>query len=370
MKQGGNTHKFIVGDAGLALLQQPAGSVHCVVTSPPCWGMRDYGVKGELGAERCLRGYVADLVQCCEGVRKVLRDDGTFWLNIGDSYSPDKRLRGIPWRVARALQRAGWYVRSEVMWAKRNCLPESVTDRPTKSHEQIFLLTKSPNYFYNWAATLTESAPETELRYKYRFGGPHADHLAETGQNRRAIRGNREHPTGSRLRDVWWLSIGGYRGAHFATFPVSLPMLCILAGTADRVCADCGTPHQPIIDQKRFPTRPGSDTKVACPACDGNGGVCAGCGGTGYAISKKTGKRDPHRHVTVVGVTGWRRNCRCTHKAWKPATVLDPFAGAGTTALAAAMLGRDSLSVDLNRLYKPMWRTRLQEFYDGRKSGK
>jgi site-specific DNA-methyltransferase (adenine-specific) len=209
------------GDAAEVLKRLPGNFFRCVVTSPPYWGLRDYGSAGQIGAEEDPDEYVQRLVVVFDEVRRLLRDDGTFWLNIGDCYTsgnrnyraPDKKnpvramsyraktpsglkpkdLVGIPWRIAFALQRSGWYLRSDIIWEKPNCMPESVKDRPTRSHEYIFLFTKSVRYFYST--------------------------------------GNIVEPTGRNRRTVWSIPTEPYPGAHFATFPPSLIEPCILAGS-------------------------------------------------------------------------------------------------------------------------------------------
>jgi DNA modification methylase len=137
-----------VGDVRDVLRELPAESVHCVVTSPPYFSLRDYGVTGQIGLERTLDEYVAEMVGVFQEVRRVMRYDATLWLNLGDAFG-DKQLLGAPWRVAFALQADGWYLRSDIIWAKPNPMPESVTDRPTKAHEYLFLLTKAPRYYFD-----------------------------------------------------------------------------------------------------------------------------------------------------------------------------------------------------------------------------
>jgi site-specific DNA-methyltransferase (cytosine-N4-specific) len=210
------------GDAAAVLTQLPDSFFQCAMTSPPYWGLRDYGVDGQIGAEDDPDEYVGNLVAVFEQVRRVLREDGTFWLNIGDSFTsgnrgyraPDKKnpiramsyrprtpkglkpkdLVGIPWRLAFALQGAGWYLRTDIIWEKPNAMPESVKDRPTRSHEYIFLLSKSQRYFYD------------------------PDAVAEAnGRNRRT---------------VWSIPTESFPGAHFATFPPALVEPCVLAGSA------------------------------------------------------------------------------------------------------------------------------------------
>ena len=227
--------KILTGDALERLGELEIKSVQCVVTSPPYWGLRDYGIEGQLGLEKTPEEYVAKLVGIFREVRRVLRDDGTLWVNLGDSYwnqSPVRKsaaqafekkftggitgtrerrsgrghdilkmkdLVGIPWRVAFAVQADGWYLRSDIIWSKPNPMPESVTDRPTRAHEYLFLITKSPCYYYD------------------------ADAIRET-QSKDSLAGRNK-------RTVWTIPTQPYPEAHFATFPTSLVEPCILAGS-------------------------------------------------------------------------------------------------------------------------------------------
>lgn len=208
----------ITGDCLAVLRSMPDDYVQTVVTSPPYWSLRNYNIDGQLGLEETVDGFIDGLVEVFEEVRRVLKPDGCFWLNIGDSYTsggrtwraPDKKnpgramstrpqtpeglkpkdLIGVPWRLAFALQKAGWYLRADCVWNKPNCQPESVKDRPTRSHEYVFLLTKNERYFY--------------------------DHLAVRGPNDRNI------------RTVWDINTQAVKNAHFATYPTSLVDPCIL----------------------------------------------------------------------------------------------------------------------------------------------
>ena len=285
---------ILCGDALEKLRELPNCSVQCCVTSPPYWGLRDYGVAGQLGLEKTPQEYVAKLVEIFREVRRVLREDGTLWLNLGDSYAGSmgngnqpqtrvnltaenftafenvtknvaglkpKDLVGIPWRVAFALQSDGWWLRSDIIWAKPNPMPESVTDRPTKSHEYIFLITKSARYFYD-AEAIKETATGYDGRKdtmmkgspKYANGlvpGQSAQTVAAHGHERWKTRkhdgtdhgGNGtgfqdhsgydklENPYVRNKRSVWTVPTSPYREAHFATFPPDLIKPCILAGT-------------------------------------------------------------------------------------------------------------------------------------------
>lgn len=211
----------IQGDAKIALPKLPEKSIQCCVTSPPYWSLRDYEISGQVGLEPTVDQFINRLVEIFSEVKRVLSDDGVLWLNIGDAYTsgdrgyraPDKKnpvramtyrpdtpvglkpkdLIGIPWKLAFALQRDGWYLRSDIIWHKPNCMPESVKDRPTRSHEYVFLFSKSEQYVYNYDAIREEN-----------------------GRNKRT---------------VWSIPTQPFKGAHFATFPPTLIEPCILAGS-------------------------------------------------------------------------------------------------------------------------------------------
>lgn len=217
--------RIVCSDATTALSAVPDGTFRCCVTSPPYWGLRDYGIEHQIGAEPKLEDYINNLRAVFSEVRRTLTDDGTLWLNIGDSYTsggrtwrdgdkknkgramdyraptPDglkpKDLIGVPWRLAFALQDAGWHLRSDIIWSKPNCQPESVKDRPTRSHEYLFLFSKSERYYYNQEAIKEPSSD----------GGM---------KNRRS---------------VWAINTEAFPGSHFATFPTRLVEPCLLAGS-------------------------------------------------------------------------------------------------------------------------------------------
>lgn len=254
------TASLYCGDALEVLKTLPEESVQCCVTSPPYWGLRDYHIPGQIGLEELPSEYVRQLAAVFCEVRRVLADDGTLWLNIGDSYSHGgngprdaerwpkqsrsnggvrvrhsktggarpKDLLGLPWRVAFALQAAGWYLRSDIIWAKPNPMPESVKDRPTKSHEYVFLLTKSPEYFYDAEAIAEAIAPATEQdrvdtgRFRPERGYPGSPSAGNGRLGNGEVRNS---------RSVWTLPTQPYPDAHFATFPEELARRCILAGS-------------------------------------------------------------------------------------------------------------------------------------------
>lgn len=225
-------YSVLNADCREALQELPSSSVHCCVTSPPYYGLRDYGVDGQTGTEDTLEGFVSTLVSVFAEVHRVLRDDGTLWLNLGDGYAKNKRdgakpkdLLGVPWRVAFALRDFGWYLRSEVIWHKPNAVPESVKDRCTKSHETLFLLTKSPKYQYDYAAIMEPAKWERwgdQTEKKTHPGA--AGHLGGKTVGQLPVRDKKNK------RSVWSIPTRGYSGAHFAVFPERLVEPCILAG--------------------------------------------------------------------------------------------------------------------------------------------
>ncbi|MGO9056377.1 MAG: DNA-methyltransferase [Candidatus Binataceae bacterium] len=236
------------------------GCVQCVVTSPPYWGLRDYGVTGQIGLESSIAEYVETMAGVFREVWRVLRDDGTVWLNLGDSYArnggeaggenrqllhmegkqrrmtkiPDgddlkpKNLCGVPWRVAFALQADGWWLRSDIIWAKPNPMPESVTDRPTRSHEYLFLLSKGERYYYD-ANAIREPGAESTFR---RWGAnPSRTNQVASGHHVNGEATCGINPAGRNRRSVWTINSEPYPESHFATFPKKLIEPCILAGS-------------------------------------------------------------------------------------------------------------------------------------------
>lgn len=222
-----------VGDCLDIMRSMPGESVHCCVTSPPYFGLRDYGVDGQIGLEPTPDEFVSALVSVFREVRRVLRDDGTLWLNLGDSYGKEKQLLGIPWRVAFALQADGWYLRQDIIWHKPNPMPESVKDRCTKAHEYVFLLSKSPKYFFD-ADAVKEPAVCDRMR------GP-AEHADKKSTNGNGGLSRREPQPFRNRRSVWSVATRSYKGAHFATFPPALIEPCVLAG-----CPEGGTVLDPF----------------------------------------------------------------------------------------------------------------------------
>jgi DNA modification methylase len=250
-----STVTTLIGDCREILKSLPDNSINCCVTSPPYFGLRDYGADGQIGLEETPAEFVMALVEVLKEVNRVLRLDGTLWLNLGDTYSTDgkwgggktnsgknytsfaggyrnikrvtglagKQLLGIPWRVAFALQDDGWWLRSEIIWHKPNAMPESVTDRPTKAHEQIFLLTKSSKYYYDNEA-IKEPQIKGNCGSKFSSGKTAIHQLNRSSDKERIEDGFRNK------RSVWTVASQPYSGSHFATFPEKLIEPCILAG--------------------------------------------------------------------------------------------------------------------------------------------
>lgn len=256
-------NKIICGDALEVLKTLPDKIINCCVTSPPYWGLRDYGVKGQLGLEKTPEEYVSKVVDIFKEVKRVLRDDGTLWVNLGDSYSriggapPEQTIRGgkhvvdvfkgvskgveglkpkdlvgIPWMVAFALRSDGWYLRQDIIWHKPNPMPESVKDRCTKSHEYIFLMSKNEKYYYDNEAIseklLTIPHKPGNILHKDKISGPNdrggCSQWEDTNERTWCKSGFKNK------RSVWTVNTKPYKEAHFATFPPKLIEPCILAG--------------------------------------------------------------------------------------------------------------------------------------------
>ena len=396
------TWDILQGDCVEVMRGMEPESVHCVITSPPYWGLRNYGVDGAYGLEPTLNGYIERMVEVFREVRRVLRKDGQLWLNLGDAYSGSwgnyggqggangqrakaterfdrpayadngrrppqsysnsslkpKDLIGLPWRVAFALQADGWWLRSDIVWHKPNPMPESVRDRPTRAHEYVFLLTKSARYYYD-APAVREPAKYADPRADN--GGmvrsvanpknPHYSQGAkpdkQRGHSRRHAGFNDrwDHTTkaeqqamGANKRTVWSIATQPYKGAHFATFPEALCESPILAGTSER-------------------------------------GVCGDCGAPRERVVEPTGHVNQREHAHVPGntptktdSTGWAPLTRATSR-WQPtcdhdaepvpSLVLDPFCGSGTTGVVALRHGRSFIGIELNTDYIELARRRI-----------
>jgi len=355
----------------------PDSSVQCVVTSPPYLGLRDYGVAGQIGLEPTVEEYVAVMVEVFREVRRVLRKDGTLWLNIGDSYTsgdrtwraPDKKnqaramsirpdtpeglkpkdLIGVPWRLAFALQQDGWYLRSDIIWHKPNAMPESVKDRPTRSHEYIFLLSKSASYYYDADAIREPSAWDPS---KTKFpdgwdtgpGGHGSFHRAGREKGRKNDASGSTAAYGRNKRSVWTIPTQPFPEAHFATFPEELPRLCILAGTSPYACPHCGAPWRRVL-QKVAVDNPASYKGSSFTK--------------GKTAEPKSNVGQGPRYERG-GTVGWEPTCSCeANDGSGRCIVLDPFWGSGTTGQVALQYGRIAWGVELNPEYIEISKRRL-----------
>ena len=267
-----------IGDCIESMKKMPDGSVNTCITSPPYFGLRDYGHDGQIGLEPTPDEFVAALVAVFREVKRVLRDDGTLWLNLGDSYAPNwasqrakggggckkedaaprerwtripgvapKQLLGIPWRVAFALQQDGWYLRQDIIWHKPNPMPESVRDRCTKAHEYIFLLSKSPRYYFDDEAIKEPMLEVSKARMKRGVSNSHKNINGAPGQTAHSMNAPRLYGEVTSVADtrnrrsVWTVTTKPFKGAHFATFPPDLIEPCVLAG-----CPEGGTVLDPF----------------------------------------------------------------------------------------------------------------------------
>lgn len=319
-------NKVLLGDAAKRLRRLPPGSVDTVVTSPPYFLLRDYGVDGQIGLEDSVSGWVDHLTSVLDEAARVLKPQGSLWLNLGDTYarSPShgaapKSLVLGPEKLLLALSERGWIVRNKVVWAKPNPLPASVRDRLNTTWEPLFLLTRQEDYFFDLdairipprstlkAPTVAGASTKYGVRAKGRpeWSGPLAGN--NSGLERMKARGTASHPLGKNPGDVWTIPTAAYRGAHFATFPEALIERPLKATCPERVCRTCGAAwHRSPVERAL---------------------------GT----------------LAVLGTL--RKSCGCTDAAWQPGTVLDPFFGAGTVGVVAERLGRRWVGIELNPSY-------------------
>ena len=329
-------HEIIIGDCLDSLAELPPDTFQTCITSPPYYQLRDYGVNGQIGLEDSLEEHISALVDVFRAVRRVLRPDGTLWLNYGDAYQ-DKQLLGLPWRLAFALQADGWWLRSDIIWHKPNPMPSSVTDRPTSSHEYMFLLSPSQKYFYDADAVREKAVTAFHSIGGFRNGNIENEHKPARYSNPALER------EGRNLRDVWTIPIFGLSAAHFATFPPKLVEPCIKAGTSENGrCPACGAPWRRIVEA--------SGGTIGAAYLDHDADLISGNQPQHPAWSDGTYKRT---------TKGWEPTCECSDAPPVPCKVLDPFGGAGTVGLVADRLGRDSTLLELNPEYAELARKRL-----------
>jgi len=366
-----------IGNCLETLQKMDDQSVNTCITSPPYWGLRDYnGEEEQLGLEDTPELFVDNLVKVFREVKRVLKDDGTVWLNLGDTYSShkdckstaqslakgtqaevahvidkgrsvsrntkklkqaglkNKDLIGIPWRVALALQADGWYLRQDIIWHKPNPMPESVKDRCTKSHEYIFLLSKNVKYYFDYEAIKEDAvgnSPNNKKPHKHQ--GQPFSRTKENLVNIQAVEKRNK-------RSVWTVTTKPFKGAHFATFPMDLIEPCVLAGCPEKICFSCSKPYERVM-QKPKPLkvkrgrRAGTDDRLI-------GGVL-----------DKYNKENPPIDL------GLQKQCDCNTKETKAGTVLDPFGGSGTTAIVANKHNRNAVMCELNKEYVGIAKERI-----------
>lgn len=396
-----STANIICGDALEQLRLLPDASVHMCVTSPPYWNLRNYSMAGQMGMEKTPSEYVAAMVRLFREVGRVMRADGTLWLNIGDSYARNGGVPGggnrelmhmegtqsrmlkipagcnlkskdlclIPERLAIAMQDDGWYVRSRIAWCKKSSMPESVTDRPSSAWEHIWLLSRSEHYFYDLEAVKTPpsesflndarwktgSTPENEKNGYADAGAqnPKSVHRMfdkQRGHSRRHAGFNdrwdlmtrdQQCSMGANLRNYWLLGPEPFADAHFATFPSEIPKRAILAGTsAHGACSKCGAQWVRITEStKSFQS--------------GSGRSGNEINGKQDMSAEETNSTPDVRMGPVISTKtiGWEPSCACEGLSVVPPTVLDCFGGSGTTGMVALELGRNAILLELNPAY-------------------
>ena len=352
------------------------------------------GTRHALGLEPTPELYIAHLVQCFRAVKRVLRDDGTLWCNIGDSQAANRGYQvkdskwtdvgneagmtvptglkpkdciGIPWMLAFALRADGWYWRDTIVWAKGasfcagwsgSVMPESVRDRPTKAWETVLLFSKSRKYAYDWFGAREAGKVWTGAAGSFARDSKEADVPGQARRQHRADRPDGYSGNGTRnWRNVWAIPTRGTKFSHYAAYPIDLPAKCITAGTLPMVCGECGCPWERVVRKGE----PDTAHRAACGA-DASGGY-SGKSRPGAQEARAQNPSETKARI-LAGmrkdeVAGWRTTCG--HPCRKPgrAVVLDPFGGTGTTAQAAEMLGRDSILIDLGSEYCDMAKERM-----------
>jgi site-specific DNA-methyltransferase (adenine-specific) len=342
-------NRILVGDVRERLTEIPDESIDCLVTSPPYFQLRDYGIGGQIGLEANVGGWVSELRLALNGLTRVLKPTGSMWLNLGDTYSrhakygaPPKSLLLAPERLLVALSDDGWIVRNKVVWAKTNPMPHGVADRLANGYDVVYFLTRSPRYFFDLDAIRVPHRSSTHGRR----GGVYPPDSASAplwrqrgGGNRglavQRARGQVGHELGKNPGDVWPLAGASFHGAHFATFPLALVERPLLATCPELICNRCGAPFRRVSrvrHEERSRRRP-QRTEPRVLRYQRT-----------YRAIRERGPLLP--------------DCRCGASA-RPGVVLDPFFGAGTVGLVAERHGRDWIGIELNPAYVKLAEQRL-----------
>lgn len=401
------TDEIIQGDATKRLHELPESSVHCVVTSPPYFGMRDYGVEDQIGLEDELGEYITELVGLGRELGRVLRPDGSWWLNLGDAYNGNSGSRSggmnthvddgyedqlapgreesgvsrrsasqmgmqrrckmlIPHRVAIALIDDGWIVRNDAVWAKKSSMPESVKNRLSTTFEYFFHLVPDEDYWYDLDAIREPYSEATQKRMAQNSGEPVYDGQRDRGHptaSQTLDIDDFTHPNGKNPGDVLRYSPARYEGAHCAVMPLELAKLPIRATCPPIVCADCETPYERMRDAPSDTDEPNERATVSLGNYDDTGAdeastQIASDGGSSDATGADTDASEEVTERTVDGVK-WRSVCSCDTEETHTGVVLDPFAGVGTTLLAGRQLDRRFTGIELNEEYISLAQARI-----------
>jgi site-specific DNA-methyltransferase (adenine-specific) len=345
-------NQILLGDATARLSELPANAIDCVVTSPPYYALRDYGVSGQIGLEDSVEGWVSSMRCVMAEVARVLKPAGSAWLNLGDSFSthlrygaPPKSLLAAPERLLLALMDDGWIVRAKVVWAKPNALPNSVADRLNLDYEVIYFLVRSPRYFFDLDAIREPHRSRASRRQQATLTGvpSWAGPLASGSQDGlRRERAEPGHPLGKNPGSVWRIATRGFRGPHFATFPEALIRRPILSTCPEAICTRCGMPWKRRVEVTRVSV--GSPSRTPRP--------------NDPSVMRF---KDYWHNVRQVGDL---IPCGCGSPT-KPGIVLDPFMGAGTTAVVAESFHRDWLGIELSSDYRDLAMTRIERARSG-----
>lgn len=365
--------KIYQGDCLEVLKKLPKESVHCVITSPPYWGLRDYGIAGQIGQEPTFDKFLVHMVHVFEEVRRVLHRSGTLWLNMGDSYNSaqsrgsygdqsdhgytehgsakkqikgmnSKNLIGQPWKLAFALQDAGWILRSDIVWHKPNSMPESVVDRPVRAHEYMFLFSKMERYYYD-AEAIREPWADDRNGDSGQLTSKYEDMPGFVTRRDKGVTSGAPMTSGRSKRDVWKIPTEAFAEAHFATFPTKLVEPCILAGTSEKGCCEkCLAPYQRIFEKEGVTTHGGPRKRADAPGAE-----------VSPTSVFRTGE------ISQKVFVGWAPSCKCESKGISPCTVLDIFNGSGTTGVVASRWQRDYIGIELNPEYITIAERRIKE---------